>query len=78
MTGLRELVLRLEPQWALLSSELKRLQPLTRLTVLALIGWSGFAVLATTGALVAIETAAQGGVVRTASRANGAILTSGN
>src|SRR5206468_7983192 len=70
MTRFRELALLLEARRTVFSSELMGLQPLTRVIALALIGWSGLAAAATTGALVAIETAAQGGLVRTATGAN--------
>jgi hypothetical protein len=70
MTRLRELMLLLETRWALFSSGLMGLQPLTRVIAVALIGWSGLAAAATTSALVAIEIAAQGPTARTASGAN--------
>jgi hypothetical protein len=70
MTRLRELILLLEARSALFLSELRDLPPLTRVIAVVLIGWSGLAAAATTGALVAIETAAQGPTGPTASGAN--------
>jgi hypothetical protein len=77
MIRLRELLLKLQRQWVPLD-ELTGLPAAPRVALFALVGWSGVAVAATLGGLLAIEVAARGAAPPAAKEAQAAKLERGN